>query len=314
MEVGGYIEFPQYVGSVYHEDAIALNSARNCLAYLIEANSIEKIAIPKFLCACVKQICQKYKLKIRYYSIGYDFNPNELILDEDEWLYLVNYYGQIENKKIEEIKQIHKNVIVDNVQAYFQPPVNGVDTIYTCRKYFGVSDGAFLYTNARVTRKLEQDKSLDRMTHLMGRYESSANEFYKYYISNEDKFEELPLRTMSKITNDLLQSIDYNMIRTIRERNYLYLEKEFKCLNKLKLKIPVGPFMYPLFIDNGFEIRRQLQKKGIYIPTFWADVFSICNETEYEYMLAKNILPLPCDQRYNIDIMKYLCDELKMLL
>ena len=47
MEIGGYIEFPHYTGSVFHNNAIALNCARNCLVYVIEAKNVKKIALAK---------------------------------------------------------------------------------------------------------------------------------------------------------------------------------------------------------------------------------------------------------------------------
>ena len=42
-EIGGYIEFPEYNGNIFHKNAIALNSARNCLAYLIESKKINNM-------------------------------------------------------------------------------------------------------------------------------------------------------------------------------------------------------------------------------------------------------------------------------
>ena len=40
-EYGGYIELDTYRLPMLHEDAIALNCGRNCLAYLIEAREIK---------------------------------------------------------------------------------------------------------------------------------------------------------------------------------------------------------------------------------------------------------------------------------
>lgn len=314
LEIGGFIEFPSYTGELYHENAIALNSARNCLAYLIELKKIKKIALPKFLCASVGDICKKYNVKVNYYSIGGDFLPKEYDCEEDEWFYLVNYYGQIDNKRIEEFKKWKKHLIVDNVQAYFQMPVQNVDTIYTCRKYFGVPDGAFLYTNSTIQHELEFDRSSARMMHLLGRFEESANKYYYSYTDNEELFENLPLRKMSKLTENLLRSIDYSAVKKAREENYSYLHDRFSNLNKLNVNFSIAPFMYPLYLQNGWLVRKKLQKKQIYIPTLWPDVFDLCQESEVEYDMAKNILPLPCDQRYDINTMKYLVREVRTCL
>lgn len=36
----------------------------------------------------------------------------------------------------------------------------------------------------------------------------------------------------------------------------------------------------------------------IYIPTLWKNIIKNLPADDIEYKLAKNILPLPCDQRY----------------
>ncbi|WP_148042329.1 hypothetical protein [Paraeggerthella hongkongensis] len=45
-EIGGYLELEDFGGRPYHEGAIALDSARSCLAYLIELRGISCIALP----------------------------------------------------------------------------------------------------------------------------------------------------------------------------------------------------------------------------------------------------------------------------
>lgn len=69
--------------------------------------------------------------------------------------------------------------------------------------------------------------------------------------------------------------------------------------------------MYPLYIDNGEDVRKQLQAKKIFIPTLWPAVFNLCEETELEYDMARNILPIPVDQRYGIEDMEYIVEEIK---
>ena len=68
--------------------------------------------------------------------------------------------------------------------------------------------------------------------------------------------------------------------------------------------------MYPLYIDCGEEVRKHLQIKKIFVPTLWPAVFNLCGEEELEYDMAKNILPIPVDQRYGIDDMDYLVKEI----
>ena len=314
MEIGGYIEFPHFAGSVLHNEAIALNSARNCLAYLIEAKKIKKIAIPKFLCASIEQVCMQYDLKIRYYSIGKDFFPQDLQLENEECMYLVNYYGQISNAKINKIKELYERLIVDNVQAFFQNPVEHMPTIYTCRKFFGVTDGAYLYSDKKLKEELETDSSYNRMNFLFGRFEKTASEFYSQYTANNKLFKNESIKLMSPITENLMRSFEYEQIKNVRTENFEYLHKQFAEINKLELTVPQGAFAYPLYIENGAEIRKKLQSEKIYIPTLWPYVFDICKENNLEYKLAHNILPIPVDQRYGEEDMEYLIKKVKQFI
>lgn len=311
-EYGGYIELETNHGNMLHEGAIALNCGRNALAYLCEVKRIKKLYIPYFLCSSISNVCTKVGVKYECYHINDQFEPLfEQRLGKNEWLYMVNFYGQLDNDFIKLWKKKYNNLILDNAQSYFQMPVEGVDTIYTCRKYFGVSDGAFLYTDSKISRKLKQDESFERLHFLLGRYERSANEFYAEYVANNKQFSTEPVKKMSRLTNNLLHGIDYEMIAKIRQKNFDFLEQGFHNMNKLKLKSVYGAFMYPLLIQNGSLLRKKLQKEKIYIPILWPNVLEECSIDSLEYHYALDILPIPVDQRYGIDDMKYLMEVIK---
>lgn len=309
-EIGGYIELDKYMLPMLHDDAIMLNCGRNALAYLIRARQITKIALPKFLCSSVSDVCHKEGVQVKCYSIGKDFLPKDLSIEEDEWLYIVNYYGQIDNNILLEYSNKYR-VIVDNAQAYFQMPIKGVDTIYTCRKFFGVADGAILYTDATIDVQYEHDESFDRMRFLLGRFERTASEFYGEYSANNSLFSDEPIKYMSKLTMNLLHGIDYETIRKQRTENFAYLHSQLGSINGLNLKIPDGAFMYPLYVNNGNDLKKKLQELKIYVPTLWPDVYKVCEDNELEYFMAQRIVPIPVDQRYNLDDMKYIVDKIK---
>lgn len=177
-EYGGYIEFETFHGKMLHDNAVALNCGRGALEYICEAKKIRKLYLPHFLCSSVPNLCNKIGVGYSYYSINERFEPVfNLTLGEDEWIYIVNFYGQLNNDYLIALKRKYDRIIVDNAQSYFQMPAEGVDTLYTCRKYFGVADGAFLYTDKRLERELLQDESFERMHFLIGRFERCAMSF-----------------------------------------------------------------------------------------------------------------------------------------
>lgn len=310
-EYGGYIELEKNHGSMLHEDAEALNCGRNALEYLCEAKKIKKLHLPYFLCSSVPNLCKKVGIEYSYYHIDENFKPLfQQELGDGEWLYIVNYYGQLNNDYLRDLKQKFDWVIVDNAQSYFQLPVDGVDTLYTCRKYFGVADGAFLYTDALLDREIPRDESFERMHFLLGRYERSANEFYTEYAANNKLFATEPIKKMSRLTENLLRGIDYEKVAQRRQDNFDYLNAALEDVNELNLESAYGAFMYPLLIKDGAAIRKALQKEKIYIPTLWPNVLEECDPDSLEYRFAADILPIPVDQRYEIEDMQCIVSNL----
>lgn len=311
-EYGGYIELETFQGEILHEGAIALNCGRGALEYLCGAKKIQKLYLPHFLCSSVPNLCKKIGVEFEYYPINEDFMPIfQQKLDEDEWLYVVNFYGQLDNDYLHSLKETYNRIIVDNAQSYFQPPVEGVDTLYTCRKYFGVADGAFLYTDTLLGREIPRDESFERMHFLLGRYERSANEFYSEYVANNKLFATEPVKKMSRLTENLLRGINYKKVAQQRQENFDYLNAALENINELKLKSVYGAFMYPLLIKDGVANRKTLQKEKIYIPTLWPNVMEECETNSLEYRYAADILPIPIDQRYDKEDMKYLVEVIK---
>lgn len=311
-EYGGYIEFENYHGMILNEEALALNSGRGALEYLCEAKKIKKLYLPYFLCSSVPNLCKKIGVEYRCYHINEKFEPIfDQVLGEDEWLYIVNFYGQLDNDYLLGWKEKYGRVIIDNAQSYFQVPVENTDTLYTCRKYFSVADGAFLYTDTKLNQGIPQDESFERMHFLLSRFERSVNEFYNEYVANNKLFATEPVKRMSRLTEKLLRGIDYASIAKRRQENFEFLNAELWNINELKLKSVYGAFMYPLLIKNGAVMRKELQKEKIYIPTLWPNVMEECPSNSLEYHYAVDILPIPVDQRYGIEDMNYLVEVIK---
>ncbi len=310
-EYGGYIELDTYRKPMLHDGALALNCGRNCLAYLIKARRIKKIKVPYFMCDSVFDVCKRYGADITFYYVNEQFKPVEVSLAKDEWLYVMNYYGQLTTEYITELKDKFDRVIIDNAQAYFDKPVANTDTLYTCRKYFGVADGAFLYTDAGSEEKFPVDESFERMHFLLGRFERTASEFYSEYAANNHLFANEPIKRMSKLTDNLLHGIDYEFIKERRTTNFKLYHEKLEAVNQLDLSLIEGAFAYPLLIENGAEIRKKLQKKKIYIPTLWPNVVNNMSEDRVEFRFSQNILVLPCDQRYDTTNIRYIMEVLE---
>ena len=313
-EYGGYIELDTYRLPMLHEGALALNCGRNCLAYLCKAKHIKKLLLPYFMCDSVYNICKKYGVGMRFYHVNQAFKPVDLSLAADEWLYVMNYYGQLTPEYLCELKKKYNRVIVDNSQAYFDEPIDGTDTLYTCRKFFGVADGAFLYTDTVMNEELPTDESFERMHFLLGRFERTASEFYDEYSANNHLFADESIKKMSKLTRNLLHGIDYDYVKQRRTENFKRYHESLQVNNQLSLRESMGAFAYPLMIENGVEVRKELQKKKIYIPMLWPNVVNEVADDSLESRLVKDILPLPVDQRYSVNEIENIICQLNNMI
>ncbi|HEY9574008.1 MAG TPA: hypothetical protein VIR32_00535 [Lachnospiraceae bacterium] len=311
-EIGGYYELERFDKEEYHRGLLALNLGRTALVYAMQKNKADKIYLPYFLCDSVKDICKEQGWDIDYYHIDKNFKPLGLRpLRQREYLYLVNYYGQISDREILALKETYPKLIVDHVHDFFRRPLEGIISLYSCRKFFGVSDGAYLSMDGvNEDKELEADYSAGRMLHVLGRLERDAGTYYQKMLENADTYHGEQAKKMSKLTQNLLRGIDYDKTKKIREDNYDLLDTYLKKENGKVFYRGQGPLAYPFYVKDGGRIKRELAKEKIYIPTYWSNVLKDEGVSDLEKDLAENILPLPCDQRYDAKDMVRLAKSL----
>jgi hypothetical protein len=317
-EMGGYFEFERFYGAEYYNDLLRFDSVRSCFMFIVEQRKYKKIYLPFYLCACIKDVLRSYQITYEFYAIDREFKPilgKEM--EEDECLFFVNYLGKFSNNEIICCQKKYKNIFVDNTQSFFQKPVKEIDTAYSCRKYFGISDGAYLNTalNARdVYEMLPFYISHDKMIHIAGRFEISAASYFDIFVENEKINRGQPIKKMSLLSQNILKGIDYHQIINKRLRNMNFVADNLNGINKAKIKNNAGLFYYPLLLENGKDIKQKLIKARIYVPTLWPNVLDDVSKNSFEYFMTDNMIFLPIDQRYDENDMKYMLDVLKEVL
>ena len=313
-EIGGYFGLEKLISNEYYPDLVAVNNARCALLYIIKAKHYKKVYLPYFLCDSVRLMLERESIPFEEYRIDRTFLPSlDIETKSEEVVYIVNYYGLISSEQLISLKNRYGNIVVDNAQAFFTRPVKGIDTLYSCRKFFGVPDGGYAYTDAEFQENIPVDVSMDRMKHVLGRFEgNSASDYYTYFNDNDESFKEIELRLMSKLTHNILGAIDYEEAKRRREENFMFLSKALGDKNLLKIECPSGPYAYPFYIKNGMTVKKHLAKRKIYVATLWPNVLETGLDIETEF--TENILPLPCDQRYSVEDMQRVADEVKELM
>jgi len=306
--IGGYFELELKQGKNYiHSNLLALNSARNCLEFIITNKKYSKIYIPYFTCDVILEPLLKLNVEYSFYDVDNKLEPifDYNILNNDEAILITNYFG-IKSNYIKKISSQVRNIIVDNAQALFDLPIKDVDTFYSPRKFIGIPDGGFTTNNLNLNINFEQDLSLDRTEHLLKRIELGAEEGYNDFKKNDQSISNQPIKSISNLSLSIIKSVDFSEISKIRRENFNHLHKKLKNNNKVEFDLNENfvPMVYPYRVDNAEKIKKVLIENKIFCATYWPNVFDWCGKEKNSYHLTNEIISLPIDQRYNLDDMK----------
>ena len=310
--IGGYFELELCKGEHYHKNAIRLNTARNCFEYVLSTRNYRKVYIPYYTCEVMLEPVKKLGIEYEFYHINEQLEPAELPkLNLNEALLYTNYFG-LKQKCVRELSSRYgQQLIIDNAQAFYSKPIDGVDTFYSARKFFGLADGAYLYTDKPLQQEFEQDCSFERMSHLLKRLDIGAESGYQDFKRNDDDLIGQDIKNMSKLTDALLSGIDYEDARRIRRDNYLFLDKALKETNQIHLELDEKsvPMVYP-YLTKENSLKQRLIANKVFVATYWPNVFDWCKNESLEYLLAQKTCYLPIDQRYGIDDMKKIISKI----
>lgn len=308
--IGGYFSLELPLREEYHKNAIRLNTGRNCLEYILRARGYKKVYVPYYTCKAVMEPINKLGIQYEFYHIDICFEISDhFSLKKDEALLYTNYFG-LKQRYVEQLaEEFGSRLVVDNTQAFYAKPLEGIDTFYTCRKFFGVADGAYLYTDKRLIETFEQDESYDRMAHLLKRIDLSAEQGFVDFRKVDGGLDNQPIRKMSKLTQRVMQSIDYEAAAKKRRNNYMYLHGVLGENNSIELSLDEEniPMVYP-FLTSIKGIREKLIENKIFVARYWSNVLDWTTEKDVEYLLAYQMQPLPIDQRYGEGDMKRIID------
>jgi len=299
--IGGYFDLELSSLGEYYPKAIALNTARNAFEYILKVRHYKKVYIPYYTCDVMLEPIKKLKVDYEFYHINqnlepvFDFNK----ISSDEGFLYTNYFG-LKAMFINELAKKVSNLIIDNAQSFFSEPINYVDTFYSPRKFFGVSDGAYLFCNKQLNEEFEQDLSYNRMSHLLIRSDINAEVGYEEFCNNDSGLINQPIKKMSNLTHKILETIDYKFVKLKRIQNFEYLHKFLKDRNFLKFEKSNTqvPLVYPFWTKKS-KLKKRLIENKVYCATYWPNVLTWCEQDSLEVQLTNELVHLPIDQRYS---------------
>ena len=308
--IGGYFELELPTFAEHHSQAIALNSGRFCLEYILRCRKFTKLYVPYFTCDSAVEPIVKLGIPYEFYHIDTNYLiVDDVVVGENEALMYTNYWGLMDDYCRELAGKYGRNLILDYTQAFYANPIDSIDTFYSCRKFFGVPDGGYLYTKVKADFEVMQDWSYERITSLIKRIDLSAEQGYDDFRKSSEEFHKLPIRYMSNFTKRMMAGIDYEGVARKRRANYDYLRRALG--GKILLEGEV-PMIFPYAVQcDGQSLRKYLIKNKIFVAKYWANVDEWAGDGALETEMANNILPLPIDQRYGVEEMQYIVDKIR---
>lgn len=306
--IGGYFELELPLKKEFHTNAIALNSGRYCLEYILRCRKYSKIYVPYYTCDSAVEPIIKLGIPYEFYHIDENYRIiNDISISASEALLYTNYWGMQSEYCSELSLKYGPQLILDYTQAFYANPINGIDTFYSCRKFFGVPDGGYLYTNALVDFDIEIDESYSRLDSLVKRIDLSPEDGYRDFRICSERFRDLSIRYMSRLTRRLMASIDYEGVAKKRRANYELLQM---ALGGTPLSDGIVPMIFPYKVKDGPKKRKYLINNGIFVAKYWPNVEMWTGKDAIETSMANNILPLPIDQRYDKEDMEKIIMEI----
>lgn len=312
-EMGGYLPLELYRGKEYYQfekdKMLRVNCGRAAIHAALMQFRPQRVILPYFICPTVKLLVKKAGIPFSEYSIGEDFFPKNIRCNEDDCVVLVNYFGLVNRKELA-LKLARKTrVLLDNTQAFYAEPIfhPNILNVYSCRKFFGVSDGGYLIGEHLQQSDLQPSTSWEDSLFLTKSLELGTNEAYNLKKECEERLGSTYTQ-MSTLTRAIMDGIDYSYVAKRRRENFETLNRLMLRFNTLQWDLGSSsvPYMYPFMIRR--EMREKLLLNKIYIPVLWKE--SMCSRSSYliERNFSKWIYHLPIDQRYSIEDMKYLAD------
>ncbi len=286
--IGGYFGF-EGMGAELPVQGVLLNSGRNALRWILKELGVRKVHIPFYTCPVVEQAVREEGCTVVHYPLGKDFLP-AVDFPADDWVVYNNYFG-VCGDKVATLAKRHRNLIVDNAQAFYAQP-SGRAAFYSPRKFFGLPDGGIAVIPGREKNvsDLEPDHSVGRLAHLFRRLEDGPEAGYAEFQEAERQLDGAPIRAMSATTRALLGCCDFQGAAARRRANFAFLHERLHSSFPCALSEDDVPMAYP-YVARDPSLREKLIAQRIFVPLYWPHLAS-------DACPVGGILPLPIDQRY----------------
>ena len=316
-EIGSFIELELPKGRELYtgdKDVARLNTGRAAIWHAFRVTGCKAIWVPYYQCETVREFLMRKDCQIKYYHQDKNFNPTDLKQAEDEAVLLVNYYGIMSYERMKMLAAGYKNVIIDNCQAFFCPPIPNALTVYSARKFVGVADGAYVVGKDahKFVEEYPQCYSSDTAAFLLKRIEYGCEgKGYESRTINEERVDTEDIMKMSALTRAMLDGADYEHNMTKRRENFAMVCELYAGVNAIDptrfYDENTIPMVYPLVVENDNLLGALLAAKH-FQGHWWNYITKELPKSTFEHWISRYLIPITIDQRYDFEDLKTIFD------
>ena len=306
----------------FNDDVNWFISGRSALDFILKDikrnKDVKTILVPSYICDTILEPIIRNGLEIKFYSVIVKDNCLfKCINEEADILLNIDYFGYTTKQEI----NFNGIVINDVTHSVFVNKDNKSDYVYgSLRKWSGFLTGGFAYSNTHKfshnyeevpssfidNKELAQKNKLNYISEV-----NSSKDYLDLFKQSEDYLSNNYQYGAYKEDIDKAKHLNIDLIREKRKENANYLIGNLKDISIYKeVKEDDCPLFVPIIVENRDKLRKYLIDKKIYCPVHWplSNYHKIkVNDQE----IYQNELSLICDQRYNLDDMKYIVDVIK---
>ena len=292
-------------------------NARSAFFLIGQTFHPRKVWLPSYLCEAVVRGFQAAKVPMEFFPVN-----DRLLCENTEWLehvqrgdlvLRINYFGFLNMDPVFGEAISRGALIVDDAaQALLTEGIGDSASfvVYSPRKFIGVPDGGFLVSMIPTPREWPTLQPVPTVWWLetfsaaqlrrdfdLG---NGSRDWFSKFQSAEQTAPTGPF-AMSEFSGHLLDhAYDFSTITLNRRANYLQLLKHLQDF-ALFQELPVGvvPLGFPVRLHDRDVVRQELMREQVFPPVHWALNGLVPDSFVASHSLAREIMTLPCDQRYD---------------
>lgn len=298
-------------------------NARSALAHLIQAVDAPRLLLPAFICPELA-LAAREGVSVGYYPLNAGFSPNVDallgILQPGDCVVGVDYFGRQPESDFRAIVKDRKDVVwvEDRAQALLPASEPWADwVLYSPRKLFGVPDGGILVSArgdvapAEYSKEDAEDRSLPRVLRRDDALERDNVIWYAAYQEVEARMSVSCEPTSAKALY-ILSNIDTELVIRRRKQNFDALAEHLAEFALFRERADdFVPFGFPVRVRNRDRLLKSLSDRRIFAPRYWPHLPSNPAMFPAEHALSRELLLLPCDQRYDDEDMRTVAAEFR---